>query len=294
MSVDAVHGPAAGVAREGEADERPLTIIRPPGGWPGLGLRDLWRFRSICLVLVKRNLKVRYRQTLIGAAWAIIQPVMLMIVFTIFFGIIARMPRQGDVPFPVFYLAGLVIWHAASKMLSGGTVSVIQNKGLIEKVYFPRVYFPISAALVGLVDMAFGMIPLFILLGVFGISPSVGIVLIPVLIVIGIAAVIGVALWLAALNAAYRDVTHMLPFIIQIWFFASPILYPAAFVPEEFQALYYLNPMALAVTGFRWGFAGLPPPPPEAWLISPAVAAFLLISGYLFFRHREPTFDDVL
>lgn len=271
-----------------------VTVIRPPGRWPSLGLRELWRYRSICLVLARRNLKVRYKQTAIGAGWAILQPVMLMIVFTVFFGILGRMPRQGDVPFPVFFMAGIVIWHAASKLLSSGTVSIVQNKSLIEKVYFPRVYFPLSSALTGLVDLFFGMVALAVLLAVFQIAPTWQVVLVPFLIAVAFMSVMGAALWLSALNATYRDVIHMLPFLTQIWFFCSPILYPAEFVPDPFYTLYFINPMAFVITGFRSAFAGLPPPPPEAWIIAPAVAILLLVSGYTFFRSREPTFDDVL
>ncbi len=271
-----------------------VTVIRPPGRWPGLGLKELWRYRSICLVLARRNLKVRYRQTAIGASWAILQPVLLTIVFTVFFGVLGRMPQQGDVPFPVFFMAGIVIWHAASKLLSQGTVSIVQNSALIEKVYFPRAYFPLSAALVGLVDLFFGMLALAALLAVFQIVPGWSVILVPFLVAVAFTTVVGAALWLSALNATHRDVIHVLPFLTQIWFFSSPILYPADFVPEPFYTLYFVNPMAFVITGFRWAFTGLTAPPPAAWIMAPVVAGTLLVTGYIFFRRREPTFDDVL
>jgi lipopolysaccharide transport system permease protein len=270
------------------------VVIRPPGRWPGLALGELWRNRRIGLVLAKRNFKVRYRQTALGVLWAVIQPLLLMVVFTVFFGLIGRMPRQGDVPFPVFFLAGIAIWHAAARLLSQATVSIIQNSSLIEKVYFPRIYFPVSAALVSLVDLGFAVGALVVLLAIFGIVPGWEVLLAPFFAAVGFTTVLGVGMWLSALNARYRDVGQILPFVTQLWFFSSPILYPASFVPEPFYTLYFVNPMAFAITGFRWAFAGLQPPPVEAWVIAPLVAAFVLISGYVFFRLHEPTLDDVL
>ena len=271
-----------------------MTVRRAPGRWPGLALAELWRFRDVCLVLAKRNLKVRYKQTLLGATWAILQPLALMIAMTIFFGIIGRMPRQGDVPFPVFFLCGVVIWHASSRLLSQATVSVVQNKALIEKVYFPRVYFPLASTLVSTVDLFFGLLALAGVLVVFQVVPTWQIVTSLIFFVVAFATVLGVGLWLSSLNARYRDVGQFQPFLTQVWFYASPILYPAAFVPEPFYTWYFVNPIAFAITGFRWAVAGLPAPPPEAWIMSPLIAAGLLVSGYIVFRLREPTLDDVL
>lgn len=261
-----------------------------------MGLAELWRFRDVCLVLAKRNLKVRYRQTLLGAAWAIIQPLALMVAMTIFFGTIGRMPRQGDLPFPVFFLPGIVIWHAASRLLSQATVSIVQNKTLIEKIYFPRAYFPIAAVLVSGVDLFFGLVALAGLLLIFQVVPSWLILSSLGFFIVAFATMLGVGLWLSALNARYRDIGQFQPFLTQVWFFASPIIYPAAFVPEPFYIWYFVNPIAFAITGFRWTVAPAeyPAPPPEAWIISPLVTAVLLVSGYIVFRLREPTLDDVL
>ncbi len=269
------------------------TIIRPPGRWPGLGLTEVWRYRSICLVLARRNLMVRYRQTLIGAGWVIIQPVLLMIVFTVFFGLLARVPTDG-LPFPVFFFLGLLPWQMVAKILSEGSTSVVANSTLVTRVYLPRVYFPTSVAMASLVDLAFGFVALAILLALFGIIPGAAIMVAPVLIAIALVAGLGVAYWLSALHVAYRDVGQLLPFLVQVWMFSSPIIYPSSIIPEPYRALYYLNPMALIVEGFRWGFAGAAPPPIQAWALGTGMAATLLVTGYLFFRHRERTFSDLV
>jgi lipopolysaccharide transport system permease protein len=269
------------------------TTIRPPARWPGLGLTEAWRFRSICFVLVRRTLKVRYRQTFLGAAWTVLQPILLMLVFTVFFGLLAKTPSQG-LPHPVFYFLGLLPWQIIARALAEGSASVVANAGLINKVYFPRVYFPAAAALSSLVDFLFGLVALVVLLFIFRITPGWQVLVVPVLVAVALSAGLGISLWLSALNAAYRDVAQLLPSLTQMWFFATPIIYPSAIVPKEFQTLYYLNPMALVVDGFRWAFAGTAAPPPIAWELGIAVAALFLVSGYLFFRHRDPTFADVV
>lgn len=269
-----------------------LTVITPPSRWPRLDLAELWHYRSICLVLARRNLMVRYRQTAIGAAWAVIQPVSLMLVFTLFFGLLARVPSEG-VPYPVFYLSGLVIWQMVNKILNEGSNSVVANATLVERVYFPRAYFPISVALASLLDLAFGMVALAVVLVMFG--TTLGPVwLIPVLILIGWITALGVAMALSAINTTYRDVTQLLPFLSQLWMFASPIIYPSSIVPESIRWLYYLNPIALVVEGFRHAVANTPAPGPEAWLVGVPMSIVLLVGGYLVFRHREPTFADVV
>jgi lipopolysaccharide transport system permease protein len=269
------------------------TVIRPPARWPGLGLAEAWRFRSICLVLVERSLKVRYRQTFLGAAWTVLQPILLMAVFTVFFGLLAKTPSQG-LPHPVFYFLGLLPWQIVARALSEGSASVVSNSALVNKVYIPRVYFPLAASLSSLVDFLFGTVALVVLLLLFQITPGWQVVLVPVLVAIALMAGLGISLWLSALNAAYRDVAQLLPSLTQMWFFATPIIYPSAIVPPAYRALYYINPMALVVDGFRWAFAGTPAPPPIAWLLGTGVAITFLVTGYLYFRHREPGFADVV
>jgi lipopolysaccharide transport system permease protein len=271
--------------------EKEPTLIRPAGRWPGIGLVELWSLRRICLVLARRNLMVRYRQTLVGASWAMLQPVLLMAVFTVFFGLFARYPSQG-VPFAAFFLSGLVIWQVASKILNEGSASVVANSALVNRVYLPRAYFPASVALSSLVDLFFGLIALAVVLAITGVVPQLAALLAPVFIAIAMAASLGVALFLSALNVAYRDVTQLLPFLSQLWMFGSPIIYPSTIVPDDFRWLYDLNPMVLVVDGFRWGFTGTPAPDLLTWSEGVIMAALLLVTGFLFFRRREATFAD--
>lgn len=269
------------------------TTIRPAVGWPGLDLKEVWRYRSLCLVLTRRLLKVRYRQTVIGVGWAVGQPLMLMVMFSIVFGALARLPTEG-IPFPVFYFCGLAVWGVVTKVLTEGTLSITSNAALVDRVYFPRVYLPISVALSSVVDLLFNGLALIVMLLLFDVRPTTFIVLTPLLIAIAYMTSLGVAMWLGALNVEYRDVTVVLPVFVQLWFFATPIIYPASIVPPQWELLYYANPMALVVTGIRAGFAGTPPPPVEAWPVSMIVAVLLFVIGYLFFRRRAATFADIV
>lgn len=269
------------------------TVIRPPGRWPTLGLGELWRLRAIALVIARRSLMVRYRQTLIGAAWVLIQPLTMMIVFTLFFGLM--MGRAvGPLPYPAFLLVGLVVWMMTARILSQGSTSISSNAGLLSKIYFPRAYLPIGVALGALVDFGFGLLALAGLLVFYGIVPNLGIMLVPVFAAIAFAAALGVAFWLSALNARYRDIEQLLPFLSQVWFFTTPIFYSIDIIPTEWRALLWLNPMALAVEGFRWAFLGTALPPAAFWVVGTLVALALFASGYTFFRSREPTFADVV
>jgi lipopolysaccharide transport system permease protein len=269
------------------------TVIKPPGRWPGLALGELLRYRSICAVLVRRSLMVRYRQTIVGAAWTLLQPVSMMIVFTVFFGILSRVPSD-NVPYPVFVYAGLLIFQVVAKILNEGSTSVVSNSSLITKIYFPRIYLPVSVAISALVDMAFSLVAFVVLLAWYGIVPGPSIVALPVLLAIALGGALGVSFWLSALNAAYRDVTQLLPFLTQLWMFTSPVIYPSSLIPETLRPLYWLNPLAVAIDGFRWMITGVAAPPLTEWLIGATVAAILLATGYLFFRRREPTFSDVV
>ena len=236
---------------------------------------------------------VRYRQTVIGAAWVLVQPLTLMLVFTVFFGILVNVSTRG-VPYPVFVYIGLMIWMVVSRVLSEGSTSVVANAGLISKIYFPRAYFPIGVAIGSLVDFAFGIAALAVLLLYFGIAPGLGVLLVPFMTIIALAAVLGITFWLSALNARYRDVAQLLPFLTQLWFFVTPIIYSSEIVPAEWRGLFWLNPLAVAVDGFRWAFTGGEAPPLEAWTVATVIAGTLLVSGYVFFRSREPSFSDVV
>jgi lipopolysaccharide transport system permease protein len=274
------------------AAERP-AVIRPPGRWPGLGLEELRRFWSICVVLAKRSLMVRYRQTVIGAAWTLLQPLTMMVVFTVFFGLVSRFPTEG-IPYPVFVYIGLLAYAVVAKILNEGSQSVAANADLINKIYFPRAYFPISIALASLVDLLFSIVALAILLLIYGIVPGPAVLLTPLMIALAVVAALGVSFWLSALNAEYRDITQLLPFLSQLWMFTSPIIYPSNIIPPDYLNLYWLNPLAAVVEGLRWALAGTAAPPPEAWIIGTTVAVFVLVTGYVFFRSREPRFSDVV
>ena len=236
---------------------------------------------------------VRYRQTVVGAAWSVLQPLVLMVVFTIFFGLLSRIP-SGGLPYPVFFFLGLLPWQLVAKIVNEGSASVVANAALVTRVYFPRAYFPASVAIASLADMALASTALAVLLFAFSVPVGPLIVTVPVFVAVAWVSSLGVAYWLSAINVAYRDVTQMLPFLTQMWMFVSPIIYPASIVPPQYTLLYYLNPVALVVTGFRWAIGGDVAPPPEAWILGISVAIGLFVSGYLFFRHRERTFSDLV
>jgi lipopolysaccharide transport system permease protein len=269
------------------------TVVRAPSGWPGLGLRELWRYRSTCLVLLRRNLMVRYRQTVIGAAWSLIQPVALMLLFTVFFGLLARLPTDG-LPFAVFFYLGLMPWQMVAKILNEGATSVTTNAGLVTRVYLPRAYFPISVALGSLVDLLLASGALVILLLIFHVVPGKAVLTVPLFVAVAWATALGMAFWLSAINVAYRDIGQTLPFLTQLWMFGSPIIYPSTLVPESYRWLYFFNPIALVVEGFRWAIAHAPAPPLTAYVTGIGVALLVLLSGYLFFRRREPYFADII
>lgn len=268
------------------------TFIRPPGRWPTLGLRELWDARGIGLVLASRSIKVRYRQSFVGIGWVVLQPLLLAALFTAFFSVMAR--DAGNVPFPVFFMAGLFIWHFAAKVLGEGSNSVVANTALVTRVYLPRTLFPISVVLAALVDLVFTGLALLCVMALFGVAPQPTVVLVPVLVAIAAATVLGAAFWLSSVSVAYKDVPVLLPVLTQMWFFATPVIYSVDLVSPELLGWYYLNPMALVVTGMRWAILGLPSPPPEAWVTGVGVAVALLVSGYLVFRQRESTFADVI
>jgi len=269
------------------------TLIKTPGRWPGLGLDELYRYRSVALKLALRNLKARYRQTVLGVAWVLIQPLALMLVLAFFFSLLVREGYFG-IPFPVWFITGLAIWGPAMKILNEGTQSLVANQQLVKNVYLPRPLIPFSVALASLVDLAFTLIAMQVVLLLFGYTPSLTYLALVPLIVVAYMTTLGLAFLLSAVNVAYRDASAALPFLERMWFFMSPLLYPAQWVPEQWWPLYYLNPMALVLGGFRWALVGAPAVPWWAWLESSLVAVALLIGGYIYFRMREASFADVL
>jgi len=269
-----------------------VLIIRPSRGWLKLNLRDLWEYRELLYFLVWRDVKVRYKQTALGAAWAVLQPVLTMVVFSIFFGRLAKVPSDG-VPYPVFAYAALLPWQLFAYALTESANSLVGSQHLIKKVYFPRLVVPISSVLAGLVD--FG-ISFFVLLGLmvyYGILPTGAVALLPLFVLLALATALAVGLWLSALNVQFRDVRYTIPFLTQFWMFATPVAYPSSLVPARWRPLLGLNPMAGVVDGLRWALLGQHVAPgPLVW-VSIGAVVLLLLGGLMYFRRMEATFADV-
>jgi lipopolysaccharide transport system permease protein len=271
----------------------PALVIEPAARFPRIDLAELWQYRGLFFFLVWRDIKVRYAQTVLGAGWAVIQPVLTMIIFTIIFGNFARIPSDG-VPYPVFSLAALVPWTYFSGALTGSSNSLVASTNLITKVYFPRLVIPLAPVIAGLVDFAVAFVILILMMAAFGIFPSMqAVVVLPALIVMMMATAAGVGCWLAALNIQYRDIKYVAPFVVQIWMYVSPIVYPLSLVPERYQTLYALNPMVGVIEGFRSVLLGTPAVPASTLAVSFAAGVVLLITGALYFRRMERTFADV-
>jgi lipopolysaccharide transport system permease protein len=265
--------------------------IEPPRGLLELRLREVWAYHELLYFFIWRDVKIRYKQTAIGVLWVVLQPVLNMLVFTLFFGRLAKLPSDG-LPYPVFYFAALVPWTYFSYALQMTTNVVVDNQQVITKVYFPRLILPISAVLSGLVDFAIGFVVLALFTFVFGIRPTLAALWLPVLLLLAVLTALGVGLWMSALNALYRDVRYVIPFVIQFWMFASPVAYPSTLVPLRWRWLYGLNPMAGVIDGFRWAITGRGHAPGLLLLVSSAAVAFVLLGGLLFFNRMESTIAD--
>jgi lipopolysaccharide transport system permease protein len=272
---------------------KPVITILPPKGLVALELRDLWEYRDLLYLFVWRDIKVRYKQTIVGTSWAIIQPFIAMIVLSLFFGKLAKMPSEG-IPYPIFAYSALVPWTYLVNVLSQSSNSVVSNRAVVTRVYFPRLIIPMTTVLTGLMDFAMAFAMLLGMMLYYGILPTAAILTLPFFLLLGIATALGLGLWLAALNVKYRDIGFTLPFLTQVWFFVTPIAYPSSLVPERWQAIYGLNPMAGVVEGFRWALLGKTEAPGMILAGSVLVAACLLIGGLYFFRHKEDTFADVV
>jgi len=273
--------------------DSPLTEITPSSGWLDIDFGELWRFRELAFFFVWRAIKIRYKQTLIGAAWAVVQPIATMLVFSLFFGYLARLP-SGKLPYPVFYFAGLLPWAYFAGALQSATNSVVEQQNVITKVYFPRLVLPIAAVIPGLLDFALGFLVFLPLLFVYHLAPGKAILMLPFFLLLAMVTALSVGLWLAALNSLYRDVHHLVPFLVQIWMFLSPVIYPASLVPERWRWLYGLNPMAGVIEGFRWALTGSGQSPNMLLLYSAAVILIVLMGGLAFFRRMEGIIADVV
>ena len=270
-----------------------ITVIRPSRGWISLNLRDLWEYRELLYFLTWRDVKVRYKQTVLGAAWAIIQPFFTMVVFSVFFGKLAKMPSD-DIPYPIFSYAALVPWTFFANGLSQSSTSLVASANLIKKVYFPRLVVPISSVISGAVDFVLAFVVLLGMMLYFGIVPTWNVVWLPLLLLLALVTSLGVGLWLTAMNVQFRDVRYAIPFLVQAWMFATPIAYPSSLLDEPWRTLYGINPMAGVVEGFRWALLGTETAPGPIVIVSALVAVGLLISGAFYFRRMEKTFADVV
>jgi lipopolysaccharide transport system permease protein len=270
----------------------PTRRLQASRGWPRHLVPELWRYRELLFFFVWRDLKVRYKQTALGAAWAILQPVLATVVFTIFFGRLARIPSNG-IPYPVFSMMALVPWTYFAAALAASSTSVGGYQHIISKVYFPRLIIPIAAVLAPLVDCGIAFVILVLLMAWYGVWPGAAIVWLPVFLVLATATAAAVGVWLSAFSVRYRDVRHVIPFAVQLWMFATPVAYPASLVPSQWQAVYALNPMVGVTEGFRWVLAR-GNPPTASTLVSAAVVVALLVSGIVYFRRMEGTFADLI
>ncbi len=271
------------------------TVIEPSRGWVPLKLVELWEYREVLYFLIWRDIKVRYRQTAIGAAWAVVQPLMTMVIFSVFFGRLAKVPSDG-IPYPLFALAALVPWMFFANGVSLSANSLVASGYLITKVYFPRLLAPTARVLSGLPDLGLSLLVLLGIIWWSGLLRTGGapFILLPALTLLALVTALGVGLWLSALNVQYRDVQHAVPFAVQLWLFATPIAYPSSLLSEPWRTIYGLNPMVGVVEGFRWALleSGRPPGYPVA--VSALAALVILVTGAFFFRRVERTFADVL
>lgn len=269
------------------------AIIEPFRGWASLKLRALWEYRELLYFLAWRDIKVRYKQTALGAAWAIIQPVLTMVVFAVIFGRLAGIPSDG-IPYPVFSYCALLPWNYFASALGRSTGSLVSNTNLITKVYFPRLVIPISSLLAGLVDFAIAFAVLGGLLLWYQTMPSAAVLWLPAFLLMAVATALGAGLWLAALNVRYHDFGYLVPFLGQIWMYATPVVYPSSMIPEHWRLLYGLNPMAGVVEGFRWALTGLGNGPGSMLAVSALMTSVLLVSGAFYFRQMERSFADTI
>jgi lipopolysaccharide transport system permease protein len=266
--------------------------ITPPTRWWVLPFQELWGFRELVYFFVWRDIKIRYKQTAIGAAWAVLQPFLTMLVFTLFFGRLAHIPSEG-LPYPIFYYSALLPWMYFAASLQNATNTIVENQRLVTKVYFPRLALPLSAVLSGLADFGVSFLMFLAMLIYYGTRISAAVIWLPVFLLLAVLTALGVGLWLSALNAMYRDVRYVVPFLVQFWMFASPVVYPSSLVPQKWRWLYGLNPMAGVIEGFRWSL-GRGNPPGRLVLVSTGVMILILLSGVAYFQKMETTIADVV
>ncbi len=283
----------AALRRSSATNDVPVVRIDPSTGSLASELRGLWQYRELLYFLIWRDINVRYKQTVLGVSWAIIQPLLAMVVFTLFFGRLAKMPSDG-LPYPIFSYAALVPWTFFANGLTQATNSLVRDSNLITKVYFPRLVIPISAVVGGVVDFGLAFLVLIGMMVAYGIFPTADVLWLPLLWLLALTASLGVGLWLSALNVQFRDVRYVLPFIIQLWLFATPVVYPSNLLPRAWRFLYGVNPMAGVVEGFRWALLHTRTHPGPMIAVSALTVAAILATGVLYFRRTERTFADIV
>ena len=274
-------------------NDLPVRRIEPHSGWMPLHLHEVYEYRRLLAIFVWRDVKARYKQTAAGISWVILQPLVSMLVFSLFFGRLLQVP-SGDLPYPIFAFCALVPWTYFVHALTVSSMSVVNQYSVISKTYFPRLLLPLSAVLGGVVDLFASMVVLIPLMAYYGLAPGPQILALPLFVLLAALTALGVGLWLAAINVRYRDVNHALPFLTQLWLFVTPVAYPISIVPQSWRPLYELNPMVVVVEGFRWSLSGDADLPVRMLLISGGVAMAILVSGLYWFRREEINFSDVI
>ncbi len=270
----------------------PTILIKPSKGWVSLRLDELWAYRELLYFFIWRDVKIRYKQTIMGVSWAIIQPLFTMVIFSLFFGRLAGIPSD-DVPYPIFSYSALVPWTFFSNAFIQASNSLVNNAGMIKKIYFPRLAVPLATVLAGSFDFVLAFIVLLGMMLYFGITPTINVIWLPFFVLLALITSLGVGLWFSVMNVQFRDVRYIVPFLSQAWMFATPIAYPSSLLPEPWRTLYGLNPMAGVVEGFRWALLGTKTAPGPIIIVSTLVSVALLVSGAFYFRRMEKTFADV-
>jgi lipopolysaccharide transport system permease protein len=288
-----MNGTALSISGTRKTGREPSVRIRPSRGLFHLDLRSVWQYRELLVFLVWRDVKVRYKQAIIGAGWAIFQPLISMLLFTLIFSYLAKLPSDG-IPYPLFAYAGLLPWNFIAQATSRSGTSLVGESHLISKVYFPRLIIPLAAAATPAVDLLFALVVIVPLMLWYGVTPGWHILFFPFFILMALLAALAVSLWFSALHVKFRDVGHIIPFFVQFWMFASPVVYPVSMIPEQWRTLYSLNPVVGVVEGFRWTLLGQDPPSIETMIPSLSIVLVLFISGVVYFKRMERTFADVI
>jgi len=274
-------------------EKSPVIRITPPARWWEIPFGEVWEYRELLYFFVWRDIKIRYKQTAIGAAWAVLQPLLTMIVFTLFFGKLAHIPSDG-LPYPIFYYSALLPWIYFAASLQNTTNTIVENQRVVTKVYFPRLILPLSSVCSGLVDFGVSFVMFVVMMIYFGMRPSAAVLWLPAFLLLALLTALGVGLWLSALNAIYRDVRYVVPFLVQFWMFASPVAYPSSLVPEKWRWVFGLNPMTGVIEGFRWSLSGHGEAPGRSLFVSMGVVILVLFTGVSYFHRMETTIADVV